>query len=72
MVSQPFYPGWRATVDGEPVPIYRVDYLLQGVPVQAGSRRVELSYRLSSLPAIVSLTMLVACVVGVFVERRRA
>ena len=72
VVSQPFYPGWRATVDGEPVPIYRVDYLLQGVPVQAGSRRVELSYRLSSLPAIVSLTMLVACVVGVFVERRRA
>jgi hypothetical protein len=72
VVSQPFYPGWRATVDGEPVPIYRANYLLQGVQVQAGSRRVELNYRPSSLPAIVSLTMLVACVVGLFVERRRA
>ena len=72
VISQPSYPGWRATVDGEPVPIHRVDYLLQGVPVQAGSRRVELSYRLSPLPAIVSLVVLVACVIGLIVERRRA
>jgi hypothetical protein len=72
VVSQPFYPGWHATVDGEPVPIYRVDYLLQGVQVQAGSRRVELSHRLSPVPAIVSLAMLVACIVGVFVGRRHA
>jgi hypothetical protein len=71
VVSQPFYPGWRAMVDGEPVPIYRVDYLLQGVQVGGGSHRVELSYRLSPVPAIISLAMLIACVVGLFVERRR-
>ena len=72
VVSQSFYPGWHATVDGEPVPIHRVDYLLQGVQVRAGSHRVELTYRLSPVPAIVSLAMLVACVIGLFVERRRA
>ncbi|NIV28129.1 MAG: YfhO family protein, partial [Anaerolineae bacterium] len=72
VVSQPFYPGWSATVDGEPAPIHRVDYLLQGVQVQAGSRRVELSYRLSPVPAFISLIFLVACVALIVVERRRA
>jgi uncharacterized membrane protein YfhO len=46
VVSQPFYPGWRATVDGESVPILRVDYLLQGVPLRAGTHRLELRYHL--------------------------
>ena len=72
VVSQPFYPGWRATVDGEPAPIHRVDYLFQGLQVQAASRRVELSYRLSPVPAIVSIAFLVACVALILVERRRA
>jgi len=45
VVSQPFYPGWQATVDGQPASILRVDYLLQGVPLPAGSHRVELRYR---------------------------
>ncbi|MFN2185621.1 MAG: YfhO family protein, partial [Anaerolineae bacterium] len=72
VVSQPFYPGWRATVDGEAVPIFRVDYLLQGVEVPAGSHQVELAYRLSLAPAIVSLVVLLACLVGVWAYRRRA
>ena len=71
VVSQPFYPGWRARVDGEPVPIYRVDYLLQGVPVGAGARRVELTYHLSPLPAIVSLLALVGCLVGTGSQTKR-
>jgi len=72
VISQPFYPGWRATVDGEPVPIYRTDYLLQGIEVQPGHHRVALTYRLSVMPAIVSLTMLVVCVAGFLVDQRRA
>ena len=72
VVSQPFYPGWRATVDGEPAQIYRVDTLLQGVQVQAGSHKVELTFRLSAVPAVVSLAFLVACAGGLLVKRRRA
>jgi hypothetical protein len=64
VVSQPYYPGWRARVDGKRVPLQRVDYMLQGVPVEAGSRRVELSYHLSPLPAIISLAVLAGCVAG--------
>ncbi len=71
VVSQPFYPNWRAEVDGRRVPIYRVDALLQGVPVSAGSRRVELTYHLPVWPATVSLAALVACLLGWAAGRRR-
>ncbi len=72
MVSQIYYPGWQARVDGDKVPIYRSDYLLQGIPVQADSRRVELSYHLPLWPAIVSLLALVACLITLFAGQRRA
>jgi hypothetical protein len=71
VVSQPFYPGWQARVDGRPVPIVRADYLLQGVPVDAESRLVELTYRLPAWPALVSLAaLLAAAVVGLALGRR--
>jgi hypothetical protein len=35
---------WRATVDGEPVPVAPVDYLLQGVPIPAGDHEVRLTH----------------------------
>ncbi|MCC6455478.1 MAG: YfhO family protein [Caldilineaceae bacterium] len=38
-------PGWHATVDGAPVPIYRTNVLLRGVEVPAGRHRVEFVYR---------------------------
>ncbi len=72
VISQPFFPGWHAAMDGESVPIYRADYLLQAIPVQAGSHRVTLTYRLSLLPAITSLLALVACVIVISVYRRLA
>jgi len=70
VVSQPFYPGWRARVDGKQAPIYRANYLLQAIPVNTDTHRVELIYRLDPLSAIVSLTALVACIIGLVVKRR--
>jgi hypothetical protein len=71
VVSQPYYAGWRARVDGEEVPLERVDYLLQGVPVPSGPQRVELMFRASTLPAVVSLAVLVLCVAGLAFFWRR-
>ncbi len=44
-LSQTFYPGWEARVDGEPVPLVRGDFLLTVVPLSAGEHQVVLRYR---------------------------
>ncbi len=45
VVSEIYYPaGWTATVDGEEVPIHRVNYLLRGVPVPAGDHHVVMRF----------------------------
>src|SRR5207248_9694980 len=44
VVADAFYPGWTATVDGAPAPIYRTDSLFRGVPLPPGSHVVEMSF----------------------------
>ncbi|HEV8415892.1 MAG TPA: YfhO family protein [Bryobacteraceae bacterium] len=44
VLSENYYPGWRATIDGQSAPIYRVDSGLRGVIVPRGRSRVELRY----------------------------
>jgi uncharacterized membrane protein YfhO len=51
IVSETFYPGWEATVDGKPEPIYEVFGALRGVVLESGSHRVEMRYQ----PGVVTL-----------------
>jgi hypothetical protein len=44
VVAESLYPGWRGTLDGQPVEIVRANYLSQGVVVPSGSHTVELRY----------------------------
>jgi len=44
VMSEVDYPGWACEVDGEAVTTVRVDYVLRGVPVVAGERRVVCRY----------------------------
>jgi hypothetical protein len=44
VVRNVYDPNWHATIDGRPVPLLRVDYLLQGVRVPAGRHIVELRF----------------------------
>ena len=45
VVSETFYPGWKAYVDGQPQPIYEVFGALRGVVLESGKHRVEMRYR---------------------------
>lgn len=60
VLSEVFYPGWEALVDGEKVPVLRGNYLFRAVPLERGQHDVLL--RFVSWPfrvgAIVSLLTL--------------
>lgn len=79
VVSQSWYPGWHATVNGRPMPVTQADVDLTGVPVPAGTSSVVLSFQpaTQTIGIWVSVTTTVAAVgllsvTGWFVRRRRA
>lgn len=49
VLTDAFYPGWEARVDGQPAKIYRVNGVVRGVFVPEGARTVEFSYFPASL-----------------------
>ncbi len=44
VLSEVYYPGWRAFVDGIETPILRANVALRAVPLRAGAQRVEMVY----------------------------
>jgi uncharacterized membrane protein YfhO len=67
---------WRATVDGASAPVLRGDHSLITVPVLAGARRVELTYRSAAYArgkavALGSLAVVLASFGLPLVRRRR-
>jgi hypothetical protein len=73
VVSEVWYPGWRATVDGQAAPILRADWTFRAVPVPAGKHHVEMRYssRPVAVGAILSLLgMLGVAGLGLFRRRR--
>ena len=73
VLSDVHYPGWHATVDGREAPIERVDYLLRGVPVDAGAHRIVLTYRPASwrIGWIVTLLTALGLLAAVWKSARR-
>src|SRR6185295_1236119 len=48
VVSENYYPGWKASVGGKPAPIGRADLSLIGVELPEGAREVELTFASAS------------------------
>jgi uncharacterized membrane protein YfhO len=73
IVPQAYFPGWEARVDGTVAPIVRADYFFQGVYVPAGTHRVELTYRPTSVTIglLVSLAALVVALAALVPSRLR-
>jgi uncharacterized membrane protein YfhO len=57
VISQTYYPGWQAAVDGQPVQLWRADAVLSGVYLEAGEHQVTLAYRPPLLWLGIGLTL---------------
>jgi hypothetical protein len=73
ILTDDFYPGWTATVDGRSVAVQRVDYLLRGVALGPGRHVVGFRYRPTSwrIGWIVSVSA-VAVLLGLVASRALA
>jgi hypothetical protein len=44
VLSDTYYPGWKAFMDGKETKIYRADYTFRAIPLNAGTHQVEFVY----------------------------
>ena len=72
---RPWMPGWRATLDGRPLPVLRADMVMPAIEIPADAQgEVRLVYRPRSLVAgawIAGLALLVMAAVAVRIRRAR-
>jgi hypothetical protein len=77
VVSENYYPGWRATVDGKAVNVERADFVLMGIPLPEGARQVELRFNSGTyetgkrITQSALLVALLCAVAGLALDRRR-
>jgi hypothetical protein len=64
VLSEIFYPGWEATVDGQRVNINVANYLLRAVPLSAGAHRVEMRYTAPAARSGALISIVTLCLVG--------
>src|SRR5262249_25047593 len=48
VLADVWYPGWRCTVDGRDVPLYRADFLFRAVELPEGAREVAFTFEPAS------------------------
>ena len=75
--SEIYYLGWTATVDGNEVPVGRVNYVLRAINIKAGNHTVTLSFKPQSVKNtetaayVAYLLLVLAIVAGVLFEMKR-
>jgi hypothetical protein len=67
LLSDAWYPGWQATVDGVEAPLLRADYLFRSVHIPPGDHRVHIDYRPSSFYLGLALSLIILLVVFGFI-----
>ena len=75
--SEVYFPwGWQATIDGKPVELGRVDYILRALPVPAGSHEIVMEFRPRSIAVTESMAYVavgliyILLIVGIVVALR--
>ena len=45
VIAQNYYPNWKATIDGEPVPLFRANHSFQALEIPEGDHQVQIRYQ---------------------------
>jgi hypothetical protein len=68
IVSQTYYPGWKASVDGSNTDVVQADVTLTGVPIPAGMHEVRLVFRPLSFYIGLTLTIFSCVVLAIMIS----
>ncbi len=60
VLSETYYPGWKAWLDDRPAPIYSTDIALRGVVVPPGVHRVRMEFRPLIFPIALGISIATA------------
>ena len=75
--SEIYYPGWTATIDGQPAELGRVDYILRALNVKPGTHKVVLDFHPTSLKTTETIAyvgygvLLILLLAGLFFEWKK-
>jgi uncharacterized membrane protein YfhO len=61
VLGDSYYPGWKATLDGEPTEIFPVYYIFRGVVVPPGEHTVVFSYFPDSFRLGIAISSVALC-----------
>ncbi len=65
VLSETYYPGWKAWVDDRPTPIYSTDIALRGVIVPPGVHRVRMEFRPLILTVSLGISLATAILLAI-------
>lgn len=75
--SEVYYPGWTATIDGQPAELGRVNYILRALNVKAGKHEVVLDFHPTSISTTETIAyaalivLLLAICVAIYSENKK-
>jgi hypothetical protein len=71
ILSDAWYPGWQATLDGQPVPILRANGMFRAVHVPPGQHEIVFTYRSKpfEIGTAVSIACLLTTIIGLAIFR---
>lgn len=64
VLADTYYPGWRATVDGTPTPVYRANSVVRAIYLPEGTHAVEFTFRPPDFIVAALVSLLTAVAMG--------
>ncbi len=72
VLTDTYYPGWEADIDGTPAPIIKADWAFRAVALPAGTHTVTMTYEPVSVTmgiAVSIISMVIVAALTAFISR---